>query len=165
MLLNRYNNTWVQEEKKELTAEELDNIFNRNGESENATKNLQSHAEEQNKEDVMYQGRKGKFVRYFIPDDNQHKMICVSSKSISSVVERPVSAGTSSSVLIDLSNPKPSQDVLSNPHRFKELCLQKLDKIQVGEKSTKNVRKRRKVNPYGSIVTSADAFEVAEKKS
>ena len=90
-------------------------------------------------------------------------MINVSSKSSSSVAESPVFAGASSSVLIDSSTPKSSQDVLRNPHKFKELCLQKLDKIQVGEKSTKNVWKRHKVNPYGSIVTSADAFEVAEK--
>ena len=43
------------------------------------------------------------------------------------------------------------------------MCLQKLDKIQIGEKSTKNVQKWCKVNLYGLIVTSADAFEVAEK--
>ena len=162
MLLNRYN-TWVQEGKKELTAEELDNIFNGKAEKENATKNLESHIEEQHREDVIYQGRQGKFVTYFIPDDDPHEMINVSSKSSSSVAESPVFAGASSSVLVDSSTPKSNQDVSRNPHKFKELCLQKLDKIQVGEKSTKNVWKRRKVNPYGSIVTSADAFEVAEK--
>ena len=32
MLLNRYN-TWVQEGKKELTAEEVDDIFNGNTEN------------------------------------------------------------------------------------------------------------------------------------
>ena len=163
MLLNRYN-TWVQEGKKELTAEELDNIFNGKAEKENATKNLESHIQEQHREDVIYQGRQGKFVTYFIHDDDPHEMISVSSKSSSSsVAESPVFAGASSSVLIDSSTPKSSQDVSRNPHKFKELCLQQLDKIQVGEKSTKNVRKQCKVNLYGSIVTSADAFEVAEK--
>ena len=163
MLLNRYN-TWVQEGKKELAVEELDNIFNGKAEKENATKNLESHIEEQHREDVMYQGRQGKSVTYFTHDDDPHEMISVSSKSSSSTVaESPVFAGASSSGLIDSSTPKSSQGVSRNPHKFKELCLQHLDKIQVGEKSTKNVRKRRKVNPYGSIVTSADAFEVAEK--
>ena len=163
MLLNRYN-TWVQAGKKELTAEELDNIFNGKAEKENATKNLEPHIEEQHREDVIYQGRQVKFVTYFIHDDDPHEMISVSSRSSSSsVAESPVFAGASSSVLIDSSTPKSSQDVSKNTHKFKELCLQQLDKIQLGEKSTKNVRKRRKVNPYGSIVTSANAIEVAEK--
>ena len=72
---------------EQLIAEELDNIFYGNVESENVIKNLQSHAEEQNKEDVMYQGQKEKFITYFILDEDQHNMICVSSKSISSVAE------------------------------------------------------------------------------
>ena len=112
---------------------------------------------------MIYQGRQRKFVTYFIPDDDPHKMICVSSKLSLSVAESPVSAGALSSVLIHSSTPKSSQDVSRNPYKFKELSLQKLDKIQVGEKSTKNVQTRCKVNPYGLIVISAYAFEVAEK--
>ena len=125
MLLNRYN-TWAQGGRggEQLIAEELDNIFYGNVESENVIKNLHSHAEEQNKEDVMYQGQKEKFITYFILDEDQHNMICVSSKSISSVAECPLSAGGSSSILIDSSTPKPSQGISSNPHRFKEPCLQ-----------------------------------------
>ena len=52
MLLNRYN-TWVQEGKKGLMAEELDNIFNGKAEKENVTKILESHIEEQHREDVI----------------------------------------------------------------------------------------------------------------
>ena len=147
----------MQQGKKELTAEELDKIFNGNAEKKmpHTQKNLESHVEEQNKEDVIYQGQQGKFVTYFIPDDDPHKMICVSSKLSLSVAESPVSAGALSSVLIHSSTPKSSQDISRNPHKFKELSLQKLDKIQVGEKSTENVRTWRKVNPYGLIVISA----------
>ena len=112
----------------------------------------------------MYQGQKEKFITYFILDEDQHNMICVSSKSISSVAECPLSAGGSSSILIDSSTPKPSQGISSNPHRFKEPCLQNQIRFNQEKNKQKICVKRRKVNPYGSIVTSAGAFEVAEKK-
>ena len=99
----------------------------------NATNNLESHVEEQIQEDVIYQGPQGKLVKYFIHDDDPHEMISVSSKSSSSVAKSPVFAGASSSVLTDSLTPKSNQDVSRNPHKFKELCLQKLEKIQVGE--------------------------------
>ena len=67
-------------------------------------------------------------------------MICVSSKSTSSAAESPVFAGALSSVLIDSSTPKSSHNVSRDPGRFKEPCLQKQDKIQIGIKSTKNMR-------------------------
>ena len=93
-------------------------------------------------------------------------MICVSSKSTSSAAEVLVFPGASSLVLINTSSPKSSHNVSRNPRRFKELCLQKLDQIQVEEKSTKNYKnlsKQRRVNPYGWIITSADVFQLGEK--
>ena len=90
-------------------------------------------------------------------------MICVSSESTSFVAEVLVFPGASSLVLINTSSPKSSHNVSRNPRRFKELCLQKLDQIQVEEKSTKNLSKQRRVNPYGWIITSADVFQLGEK--
>ena len=80
---------------------------------------------------MIYQGLQGKFVTYFISDNDPHEIISVGSKSSSSVAKSPVFAGASSSVLINPSTPKSSQDVSRKPYKFKELCLQKLDKVQV----------------------------------
>ena len=128
-------------------------------------KTLQTIEREKGKQ-ASRTGGKGTFVSYFILVNDPHKVICVSSKSASSVAEVLVFPGASSLVLINTSSPKSCHNVSRNPRRFKELCLQKLDQIQVEEKSTKNYKnlsKQRRVNPYGWIITSADVFQLGEK--
>ena len=141
-LKNRYD-AWVTSGKKPLTAEELDEMT--------PSKMMNSDCEEENDApstsglsvsdaSATFEGKQGKVVSYFVPDDNPSNMVLLPSTSC-----LPSKGNSSAS--------------------FKELFLKKLDQQST---STPKPGKRRKVNPYGAIVTADEQFqqaiEGAEKK-
>ena len=70
-LLERYE-TWLKEGRPDLTADELDQMYNA---YEEATVNDVQSTIVADDGSVMYEGMKGKFVMYFIPENEPSKMI------------------------------------------------------------------------------------------
>ena len=95
----------------------------------------------------FYQGEKGTFVTYFIPNRDPNVKILVSNTNL---VNHEITEATT------ISTP-----TLKRKTDFKVLCLEKLDRCQ--SQNTQTVTKRKKVNPYGSIVTSEKQFLDAEE--
>ena len=106
-----------------------------------------------------FQGKKGKFISFFIPEDEPGNFIRVppiQGKLPLTSCSRNASPSSSRADLPIETTPK---------YGFKELCLRRLDEKKRPE-NEQNTQKRRKVNPYGSIVTNADDFEkdIPEKR-
>ena len=89
---------------------------------------------------ISYQGRTGKIIQYFVPDDEPGNLIRIESSEINT----------------------PTNSTPSSNENFQSLVLKRLDKIASGPAEKQNVSTRRKVNPYGEIVTSDKSFEDAE---
>ena len=70
-LLNRYE-TWVANGREDLTAEKLDEMFNAERSDENnVSGNTSIYNESLNDSSIgLYDGQKGKFLTYFVPDNN-----------------------------------------------------------------------------------------------
>ena len=109
-----------------------------------------------------FQGRKGKFISFFIPEDEPTNFIRIppiQGKLPLTPCSSSSRNASPSSSLTDLSTETTPK------YGFKELCLRRLDEKKRPE-NEQNTQKRRKVNPYGSIVTNADDFEkdIPEKR-
>ena len=148
LLINRYE-TWVENGKENLSAEQLDELFNVERNKENTALEDTSVETEISDESSrgFYQGEKGTFVTYFIPNRDQNVKILVSNTNL---VNHEITEATT------ISTP-----TLKRKTDFKVLCLEKLDKCQ--SQNTQTVMKRKKVNPYGSIVTNEKQFLHAEE--
>ena len=110
-------------------------------------------------EDVTgtYQGKQGKFITYFIPDEEPENLIRVPVTHANTIpgiaASMPGSASSSS--------PCCSTPTSMAKFSFKDVIL--IDKLQnERQPQQKSSGKRRKVNPYGSIVTSEEQFLIAE---
>ena len=147
-LLNRYE-TWVENDKEDLSAEQLDELFNVERNKENTALEDTSVEIEICDESSrgFYQGEKGTFVTYFIPNIYTNVKILVSNTNL---VNYEITEAT-----------KISTPTLKHKTDFKVLCLEKLDKCQ--SQNTQTVTKRKKVNSYGSIVTTERQFLDAEQ--
>ena len=147
-LLNRYQ-TWVENGKEDLSDEKLDELLNVVRNKENTIlEDTSLEIEISNKSSSgLYQGEKGTFVTYFIRDRDLNIKILVSNTN--SIYSKITEATTS------------SRPTLKRKAYFKELSLQKLDNCQ--SQNTQTVTKRKKVNPYGSIVKSEKQFPDAEE--
>ena len=147
-LLNRYQ-TWVENGKEDLSDEKLDELLNVVRNKENTIlEDTSLEIEISNKSSSgLYQGEKGTFVTYFIRDRDLNIKILVSNTN--SIYSKITEATTS------------SRPILKRKAYFKELSLQKLDNCQ--SQNTQTVTKRKKVNPYGSIVKSEKQFPDAEE--
>ena len=152
-LLNRYN-TWVDIGKPEITAEELDEIF---VEETQKTSNKTSELNETSNDTIVegsvgtFQGKKGEFIAYFIPDDEPDNLIPVS-------FDQMPSASTPNSAS---STPGCSK---TSSVSFKEVMLKRLDDVQNSHvRQQKPSGKRKKVNHYRSIVTNEEQFVAAEE--
>ena len=85
---------------------------------------------------VTIDGKRGKIISFFVPEGNPNGM---------QRVDHITSPET----------PSPSHS------SFKEMALKKIDDLQT-PKNTKPSGKRRKVNPFGDIITSDEQFEVIQ---
>ena len=107
-------------------------------------------------------GRNGKFISFFIPEDESGNFIRV----LPAQGKLPLTPCSSSSRNASPSSSLADLSTETTPkYGFKELCLRRLDEKKRPE-NEQNTQKRRKVNPYGSIVTNADDFEkdIPEKR-
>ena len=99
-----------------------------------------------------YQRKKGKSIFFFIPDGEPGNFIRVSRmhdiplRVTSSVINSSVGSSSSASIAAE-TTPKVG---------FKELYLKRIDGIK---QANTNTQKRRKVNPYGAIVTGPEDLE------
>ena len=109
-LLNRYK-TWVENSKEDLSAEQLDELFNVERNKENAA--LEDTSVEIKISDKssrgFYQGEKGTFVTYFIPNRDQNVDILISNTNL---VNHEITEATT------ISTP-----TLKRKTDFKVLCL------------------------------------------
>ena len=108
---------------------------------------MELFAEEANGIPGEFQGQKEKFILYFIPEDAPTNFILVPQMRSNTF---PITCVSNSNA-----NESPNSSVTSPSTAnvgFKELCLKKIDSIKQTSASN-NRQKRRKVNPYGSIVT------------
>ena len=147
-LLNRYE-TWPENGKEDLSAQQLNELFNVERNKENTALEDTSVEIEISDESSrgFYQGEKGTFVTYFIPNKDPNVKILVSNTNL---VNHEITEATT------ISTP-----TLKRKTDFKVLWLEKLDRCQ--SQNTQTVTKRKKVNPYGSIVTSEKQFLDAEE--
>ena len=100
-----------------------------------------------------FQGQKEKFILYFIPKDAPTNFILVPQMRSNTF---PITCVSNSNA-----NESPNSSVTSPSTAnvgFKELCLKKIDSIKQTSASN-NRQKRRKVNPYGSIVTRSEEID------
>ena len=107
-------------------------------------------------------GRNGKFISFFIPEDESGNFIRI----LPAQGKLPLTPCSSSSRNASPSSSLADLSTETTPkYGFKELCLRRLDEKKRPE-NEQNTQKRRKVNPYGSIVTNADDFEkdIPEKR-
>ena len=119
---------------------------------------MELFAEEANGIPGEFQGQKEKFILYFIPEDAPTNFILVPQMRSNTF---PITCVSNSNA-----NESPNSSVTSPSTAnvgFKELCLKKIDSIKQTSASN-NRQKRRKVNPYGSIVTRFDE-PLSKKKS
>lgn len=139
-LKNQYGK-WVEQGKPKLSAEELDKMID-----ETREKEMESVYEEEptastsssndNQQPITIDGKNGKVVMYFVPDENP------------TAIERIDSS---------LQIPSPST---SSPVNFKEVALKKLDELQSRKPTNgKEPAKRKRVNPLANIVTSDESFQ------
>ena len=122
---------------------------------------MELFAEEANGIPGEFQGQKEKFILYFIPEDAPTNFILVPQMRSNTF---PITCVSNSNA-----NESPNSSVTSPSTAnvgFKELCLKKIDSIKQTSASN-NPQKRRKVNPYGSIVTRSEEFDepLSKKKS
>ena len=89
---------------------------------------------------ISYQGRTGKIIQYFVPDNEPGNLIRTESSEINT----------------------PTTSTPSSNENIQSLVLKRLDKIASGQAEKQNVSTRGKGNPYGEIVTSDRSFEDAE---
>ena len=121
-----------------------------------------------------YQGRAGRIVTYFIPDDEPDNLIRLPSSAVdtscsSDTSIRSSNANTpsvSESTILSPSSFTPKQPLtslkaLATSAGFKEVLLKRLDSIQTPKVTPQAAARRRKVNPYGELVTSDVQFEAA----
>ena len=124
----------------------------------------------------MYQGRKGKFVTYFIPDDQPDQLIKVPESFM--MPETPTlpltPSGSSTPTQIPSSSSSSSLSAANaqslKRFTFQEVVLKKMDDLQNDKKSktagenddAPKKTKRRKVNPFGALVTGNEEFEKIE---
>ena len=167
-LKHRYD-LWVQSGKPELSASELDEILDRKLDdvTELSTQNLVNMS--------SYQGRAGRFVTYFISDDEPDNLIRLPSSAVDTscssidTSNRSSNANTpsvSESTILSPSSSTPKQPLTSlkasaTSAGFKEVLLKRLDSIQTPKVTPQAAARRRKVNPYGELVTSDVQFEAA----
>ena len=146
-LLKRYN-TWVDNGKPDLAASELDSMEQQafGTQSKNSKDGFTTYSsvsspnESGSTTPISYQGRTGKIIQYFVPDDEPGNLIRIESSEINI----------------------PTTSTPSSNENFQSLVLKRLDKIASGPAEKQNVSTRRKVNPYGEIVASDKSFEDAE---
>ena len=146
-LLKRYN-TWVDNGKPDLAASELDSMEQEafGTQSKNSKDGFTTYSsvsspnESGSTTPISYQGRTGKIIQYFVPDDEPGNLIRIESSEINT----------------------PTTSTPSSNENFQSLVLKRLDKIASGPAEKQNVSTRRKVNPYGEIVTSDKSFEDVE---
>ena len=79
-------------------------------------------------ETVTFKCRKGNFIRYFVPDDEPHKMICIPA-----IESATLSSSTSSSKSANFRRNHMRQEKIKS-----EICLKKLDRVQLHTKSRNN---------------------------
>ena len=140
-LKNRYD-VWVREGKPELTAEQLDELISESKAADKADR------EADNRKDVTDEnsrpkdapitemnGEKGRMVTFFVPVENPHNMVRISPSKIPSPIGK------------------------SSP--FGEQALKKLDALHADKSAAESSKpaKRKRVNPFGDIVTSDDSFQ------
>ena len=82
-LLNRYE-TWVANSREDLTAEELDEMFNvKRSDENNISGNTSINNESLNDCSIgFYDGQRGKFLTYFIPDNNPKTWVLVTNANV-----------------------------------------------------------------------------------
>ena len=102
-----------------------------------------------------FQGKKGKFISFFIPEDEPGNFIRVPPIQ----GKLPLTPCSSCSRNASPSSSRADLPIETTPkYGFKELCLRRLDEKKVPE-NEQNTQKRRKVNLYGSIVNNVEDFE------
>ena len=117
---------WLEEGMKDLSADELVIIFKETQSSslEGSIKNLNDGQLSINSENesVTCEGRKGKFITYFVPDDEPRKMIRFENTE-SITLNSPASLSRSVT---------PSQTQIGQENiKFNEICSKRLDEIQL----------------------------------
>lgn len=149
-LFNRYE-TCVANGTKDLTAEEHDEMFNVERSHENNTSGNTSINNELLNDNSIghYNDQKEKFLTYFIRDNNRETWVLVSNANV--VLSNSIGIITS------------TVSAQKEKNNFKEFCLQWLDRCQ--HQKAQPPQKRKKVNPYGSIVTSEQQLLNAEGNS
>jgi len=131
--LKRRYDTWLANGKPELTAAELDDM-----EDEIEPRGENKSAENSDSEEMEYNGRKGKVISYFIPDDEPNNLIQIKSNH--------------------------QKATASSTPNFKSTVLKSLENLSPATKTKDQVGKRKRVNPFGEIVTSDESFrQVIEK--
>ena len=163
---NRFNvnlkaryDKWVEAGKLDISAEEIDEMLSevRSGDTQDGK--TEDSKTEENKEntapssagpstsatkEVVVDGKKGKIISFFVPDDNPSEM---------SRIETPTTTPNTT--------PNSSKG-------FKEVALKMIDDLDTPKsaKSTAEKEKRRRVNPFCELVTSDAKFQevLAEEK-
>jgi len=152
-LKNRYD-VWLGEGKPEMTAEELDDMLDQQVRDETVGTNQPvTHTPIQG--NFEYQGKKGKIVQlqFFVPNDEPDNLIPLSQN-----IQTPSSSTCSTPTFT------PNSSIVSETS-FKEVLLKKIDEATRKNSTPTNQTKRKKVNPYGAVVTSDEQFELAEKEA
>ena len=132
---------WLEEGKPNISAEEIDTMLNEARTQDTSvekavttTNQDQGIPSTSKPKEAVINDQKGKIISFFVPDDNPSQMIPVPEQ-------------------ISL-NVTPSSSCSS----FKEVALKKIDELQTPEAS-KPTQKRKKVNPFGTLVTSDEQFD------
>ena len=157
---------WVQAGKPAYSAEEFAEMFRENHErnalevTEDVDEVNISASTDVTKtvdETIFFEGRHGKVVRYFIPDDDPEARILMPSLPAKPTVLTP--QATQRICSTPQQDDQPSSSKTSANTSFQELVLGKMEQPKGNNKSQQG--KRRKVNPFGTIVTSEAEFTKA----
>jgi len=102
---------------------------------------IQEADDQENQASIIYQGKSGRLVTRFVADSDPENMV---------VIWSPTNG---------------NQDLSANQTTFENLCLKYLDSNISSSSTAAPKLKRRKVNPYGEIVTSDEHFQKAQEAS
>ena len=138
-LKHRYDK-WVEEGKPSISAEEIDEMLSeiKLQEREDSSKLANDNAtptSSRTQSDVTIDGKKGKIVSFFVPDDNSACMT-------------PLPQHT------QVGNTTPTS------FSFKEMALKKIDELHT-PKASQPQSTRKRVNPFRGLVTSDEQFQLA----